>query len=411
MPSCPLTARRSYSRLSGDGPSQVPTLSQPVPSRLAKQVADISSIQTYAAIILLATSFCMEPGYYGPSHLQGQGRDQVRRVDASHSSPLPQTQWTDVPLPYRPREWSPRDSGSAPPPPFSWRLRSPPSQPSVDVPSRTRSAAASKRRPQRLRSHISDLGATVQEQRPSDVSLLYPQLSPYDTQLSSQSAPPELEFPRSVSQPTTPSWLARQYEPGEVHSLQIPRSPTFPPMGRRRRAHTAGEGEEAFDDEAEFRLFVEATSGLSPEQAYRHSSSSGSSRRQARSNQDDSDYDEEQPEEHIVSPLEETPTTLAALRHLAHFPQGAVNASLLPSHSQRHRLETSASGLDLWLNPQSRSVRQQREIVDVSPIEEELPDYASSQAQAQAQSRAAAARRADELQIRWRQTGAQQGHW
>ena len=65
--------------------------------------------------------------------------------------------------------------------------------------------------------------------------------------------------------------------------------------------------------------------------------------------------------------------------------------------------------LDDWL---SRSARAASSTGDVSPLEEsfgfddELPDYAESQAQAQAGQRAEAARRAQELQRRWIESGA-----
>jgi hypothetical protein len=46
------------------------------------------------------------------------------------------------------------------------------------------------------------------------------------------------------------------------------------------------------------------------------------------------------------------------------------------------------------------------DVPDVSPIEDELPDYAASQAQAQAAQRIEATRRAQELQRRWQESGS-----
>ncbi|KAK3706115.1 hypothetical protein LTR37_012942 [Vermiconidia calcicola] len=87
--------------------------------------------------------------------------------------------------------------------------------------------------------------------------------------------------------------------------------------------------------------------------------------------------------------------------YLAQMPEGRHGV-------QRERLHTSHSGLDLWLEPP----RLGDEISDVSPEDEhddELPDYAESQAQAQAHQRVEAARRAQELQNRWQQSGARRG--
>ena len=47
-----------------------------------------------------------------------------------------------------------------------------------------------------------------------------------------------------------------------------------------------------------------------------------------------------------------------------------------------------------------------QDIADSLPIEDELPDYAASQAQAQAAQRVEATRRAQELQRRWQASGS-----
>lgn len=250
-----------------------------------------------------------------------------------------------------------------------------------------------------------------------DASLLYPQLSPYDDdddyRMSSRSAP-EMDFPRIVSQPSTPSWRARQYEPGEPHSLQMPRSPTFPPVSGRRRARAASIGERALTDDDDIRLFAEAISGLSPEQAYRQAPASGRAGRPATELRHGTDDGEGNGmEAHDDSPLAETPTTIMALQHLASIPQGAATASSLPSRDQRQQPSQSVSDADLWFGNALSSIQyrqqQREEAFDVSPIDGELPDYASSQAQVQSRVRVEAARRAQELQRIWQQSQTRGG--
>ncbi|KAK4541419.1 hypothetical protein LTR36_008020 [Oleoguttula mirabilis] len=238
-----------------------------------------------------------------------------------------------------------------------------------------------------------------------DYSLLYPQLSPYGGQSGSRSAPDELRYmPRSVSQPSTPNYFQPRFEEIEPQPFQLPRSPTYPPTGRRRMHSDTGVQDAAFADEQEFRLFVEATAGLGPEQAFRdsHSHPSSSSFPQQRSWNTGHSASPASPSGELVSPLEGTPTTLRALRHLAQMPQAS-------SESLRQRLHISPSGLDPWLQPPRRmssSAISPVDPVDDLPSDDEPPDYASSQAQAQAGQRVEAARRAQELQRRWEEGGS-----
>ena len=338
-----------------------------------------------------------------------------------YSSPLPQTQWSEIPLPYRPRNWTESREepfpALVPDPSYVWRLR--PSTP--DTGSRNSQAqptSRTRRRPQGIRNLLGREDDETRDQ-PMDVSMLYPQMSPYEDRFSSYSAPDDLEFyhTRSVSQPPTASFTSMPSDFDDLPSLSIPRSPTYPPAGRRRMHSATGVGDAAFADEQEFRLFVEATAGLGPEQTFRnHQPYSSSTSSQRRPRHDSSPQPRQQlpPNSDTVSPLEETPTTMYALQQLASMPQAS-------QEPQRQRLNTSASGLDLWLQPPGATPPTRTSVHDVSPLEElgrlghldddddELPDYAESQAQAQAHQRAEASRRAQELQRRWQQSGSRRG--
>lgn len=357
----------------------------------------------------LRTSTCMDLGRHerNASSRQTRPRHGVASLQQPRSSPLHQTEWSEIPIPFRPHDWKDPEeqrqellSG----PSYNWRLRHAVSgtelssgSTNVPAPLRTR------HRPRGLR----DLTARATAARGGqvvDYSLLYPQLSPYEPLFSSRSAPDELQSkPRSVSQPSTPNHSQQRFEDVEPHPNRLPRSPTYPPAGRRRMQSHTGVQDAAFADEHEFRLFVEATAGLGPEQAFRSLHPHPSSRfvECQRSQNHDRSGDCTSPTEELVSPLEETPTTLRALQHLAQMPQAS-------SEPPRRRLQAAASGLDLWLQPPTAT-----STTDVSPVEpvddhsmyDELPDYASSQAQAQAGQRVEAARRAQELQRRWHQSG------
>lgn len=111
--------------------------------------------------------------------------------------------------------------------------------------------------------------------------------------------------------------------------------------------------------------------------------------------------------ERLVSPLQETPTTMRALQQLAQLPHdslgsGQQDAQIAQTPSSTRRAnEAAMAGVDLWIEPPTPAFDED----DVSPIiDDELPDYASSQQQAQAEQRAEATRRAQELQRRWRQS-------
>ena len=441
----------------------------------------------------------LQPPSYQPYRQQPQRVGQL-----PHSSPLPQTQWTDVPPVYRPRNWvdpeevSPtavRQSQRADPM-SAWRARPPP--PPAPANSRHDGGTTRKRKAPRI-FRRQDTAESAQQQQPFDATMLYPEMSPYDSsRMSVYSAPENMQHSHSpgfLSQPNSPgfapSWSALPSRSEEPSPIGIPRSPTYPPAGRRRMHSTTGVGDAAFDDEHDFRLFVEATAGLPPEVGFSRQSpttSSQSPRRRAttQGRQDSLPTNE-------FSPTAETPSTMFALQQLASIPQ--ANQTYRPyqqsqissrsepqpqpqlqpppsrpqatrSGSSRDRLAASASGLDLWLpspiSPQSSSHQPQtthqhisrrpvgsssserpatvssRAYPDISPLtpalgisgldreierqleeleleeedegeqrdwDDELPDYAQSQAEAQAERRAEAARRAQELQERWLRRG------
>ena len=341
-----------------------------------------------------------------PLPLTQQGWSSAIARQTPHSIPLPQTQWSDTPAAYGPPE---RPTGQ--------RQQSSLLMPEPLQPHRTRTvepAARStlhvsrqRRRPQPL--------SNASLARPIDPSLLYPQLSPYDPPGSAASAPDQLQhFPRSVSQPDTPFYHQTAFDDAELNIRAVPRSPTYPPATSHRRPNRASNRHDAaFDDEQQFRLFVEATAGLGPDPTLGHSSSSSASSLEQLAPSARGRGPRQTATRALSSPTNETPTTMQAFAHVAQMPG---SRSMSEAHRQRH--QASAAGLDLRLppSPPVTERRQQEhappsistapptwiEVPEVSPIEEELPDYAASQAQAQAAQRVEALRRAAELQRRWK---------
>lgn len=344
------------------------------------------------------------------AHQQQQGSAQL-----PYSSPLPQTQWTDVPPVYRPADWVDPDDTSpvatrqsqAVNPMSAWRALSP--APSAPSNSKGQEKLKKRKPPRIFRKKDT---AQSSQQQPFDVTMLYPQLSPYEPdRMSIYSAPEQLERPQQgfASQPNSPgfapNWSALPSRSEEPSPVGIPRSPTYPPAGRRRMHTTTGRENAAFEDEHDFRLFVEATAGLPPDLGFSLSrtgqsptQTSQSPIRRAATTQATG-----RPE---TSPIAETPSTMFALREMASIPQAnqtyrpqrasqqaaattrqpyersqAQNVHH-PTRSQttrsddvnRERLAASASGLDLWLP---------------SPISPEPADRAHSTPPPPAQSQAA----------------------
>lgn len=346
-----------------------------------------------------------------PLPLTQQEWSSVIARQTPYSSPLPQTQWSDLPVAYLPPDWPTEqrsEASSMVPEPLQ------PQRPqTVEPASRSRlHVPRQRRRPQPL--------SNESLARPYDPALLYPQLSPYDPPGSAASAPDQLQhFPRSVSQPNTPFYHHTTFEDTDLNIRPVPRTPTYPPtVSRTHSSRPSGPHDAAFDDEQEFRLFVEATAGLGPDPTLDHSSSSSASSIEQLVASQRSTASRQPTGRTMSSPTSETPTTMQAFAHVAQMPE-----SRSISEAHRQRLQASAAGLDLRIPPspiaagriQQRPQAQSSastssapptwiEVPEVSPIEEELPDYAASQAQAQAAQRVEALRRAAELQRRWKES-------
>ncbi|GAB7353028.1 hypothetical protein MBLNU459_g3584t1 [Dothideomycetes sp. NU459] len=136
--------------------------------------------------------------------------------------------------------------------------------------------------------------------------------------------------------------------------------------------------ESAFQDEADFSLFVAATSGISPEDSRRNSSTSSLGWH-------------EEPEQLPVE--EETPRTLVALSQFAQLPQ---SAPITPRPSLTDPLLRGHQQGDFFSHPYSSDVHD-------DDHDDELPDYAQSQAEMLSQARREAIRRADSLKRKWKQ--------
>ncbi|USW48462.1 hypothetical protein Slin15195_G017810 [Septoria linicola] len=320
------------------------------------------------------------------------------RPDA-HLQSLSHSQWQQVPLAYRPREWRDRSEEPLPPrtstPPnvrpfrqFQQQIAQPIQQPRL------------RRRPEALSNVPSRQEYEAQAAR-VDPAFLYPQLSPYEADVTYSDSTETHGHARSVSQPNTPSFMARRGHIELEDDLSLTGLPTpsgYLPTGRRRPHSTANTTEAPFTDDEEFSLFVQATAGLGPEQPLRGSPTISAYEEDRRRRMM---HECEDPNP-LVSPIQQTPTTLRALQHMAQMPQPTFT---LPRRPVPQRLVTdpvhaSDGGLDLWVEPPSANISE----ADVSPIEQdELPGYAESQAQAQAVQASEARRRAQELARRWQQ--------
>lgn len=331
-----------------------------------------------------------------------------RRALAPYSSPLPQTQWAEVLLPYRPRDYPDSDDdiyesvhNSAAP---AWYLRAPETSNEIQT-AQAGSEARRRRRARGLRNIFTRDQNEAQEQ-PFDVSMLYPQMNPYDDRMSTcstYSAPEDLEHwqVRSINQAEPPSYPASPSRHLDIPPTSIPRSPTYPPASRRRGQSNADD--HAFTDEEEFHLFVQATAGLGPDTAFRHSHPMSPTERW-RSENDIPMLHRPATTGDLVSSLGETPTTMFTSQQAPQMPERHPH-----SLSRRERAGSTTPGLDLWLNAPSAALMEFEEISPIDEHDDELPDYAESQAQAQAHQRVEATRRAQELQRRWQMSGSRRG--
>jgi len=253
---------------------------------------------------------------------------------------------------------------------------------------------------------------------PINATLLYPQMSPYSQHDDDIAHATFDYYPRSVSQPVTPRLGETSTAAHDTYAT--PLSSRGPAVENEYGDRGFSTSDAAFNDEHEFRLFVEATAGLGPiasidDQMF-VSNLSGSQPVDIRT----SHRQETHP---ITSPIAETPNTVQALQHLAQMPQSTPD-----SQPPRPYLQRFGSNFDDWLqsSPEHPRLAHQhsmpqmsahaslggwQDIADSLPIEDELPDYAASQAQAQAAQRVEATRRAQELQRRWQESGSQVMRW
>lgn len=274
-----------------------------------------------------------------------------------------------------------------------------------DLPTPGLAASRPKRRPRPLDQELLH--------EPMNATLLYPQMSPYSQPDDDIGHTTFDYYPRSVSQPVTPRLGETTTAEHDIYATALPSH--GPPMENQLGSAGFSTGDAAFNDEHEFRLFVEATAGLGPiasidDQMF-VSNLSGSQPVEIRA----SHREEPHP---FVSPIAETPNTVQALQHLAQMPQGTHDPQPV-----RPELQRFGSNFDDWLesSPAHPRLSQQhsmpqmsahapfgswQDIADSLPIEDELPDYAASQAQAQAAQRVEATRRAQELQRRWQESGS-----
>ncbi|CAK4034252.1 Hypothetical predicted protein [Lecanosticta acicola] len=255
------------------------------------------------------------------------------------------------------------------------------------------------RRPARLQDPNSEAAIDAQESD-MDQTFLYPQRSPFEDHSSCIRTPNQLQrVPRAVSQPNTPGfWRQDQPDASEGATLLLPRSPTYPPAGRRRPHSTSNIADATFMDEEEFHLFVQATAGLGQEQVYRNSSCSSESSLGDSSQHSGRQRMQRSEAVQVISPIQETPTTMYALQQLAQLPQGSqlCQQQEVEDRARFGRINANMDEIELWLSGASPG--------ESNSMDDELPDYAESQAQAQLAQRAEAARRAQELQRRWQQS-------
>lgn len=342
---------------------------------------------------------------------QKQPRTQRRSLERSLSdgptiqvqtAPLPQTQWSDVPLPYRPRNYVERLANR---------------QPAI-------AATTGYDRPARKRtsgSHLSALPAALaplevrkSSQLPRNpASLLYPEMSPYADRSSTE--PPTARTTNSA--PSSPPSFQQAFAEAEPPAFGVPKSPTYPPANRGRIQSAAAACDAAFANDDDLSLFANATAGLEPDSFLQSPISPEEARRaHARYSPPRRTHSER-----YTSPITQTPTTQLAFQHLAQMPLAASPRRDQPAPplsrqvsrplptlapAQPPPLRSAVSNLEM-----SAAVATMNAISALTPTDEgardddELPGYAESQAQAQASQRAEAGRRAQELQRRWAARG------
>ena len=240
--------------------------------------------------------------------------------------------------------------------------------------SRGSSASTRRRRPRGIRDLFSRPQDEIQEQ-PFDVTFLYPDVNPYSDRHSTCSAPDDLEHHhvRSLSQPGSSSFMESTLGIHDTPLTGIPRSPTYPPSTGGQRHGSRRMRDREFEDEEDFHLFAQATAGLGPDQAFRLAYSPPTSTTPQRAARTRLPQLSRPTTSGDRMPSDEgTPTTVYALHQLPQMPEGR-------RQSQRERLQHSNSNLDLWLQLPS-SLVEGTDVSSVDDFDDELPDYAESQA-------------------------------
>lgn len=326
---------------------------------------------------------------------QYSGRPSDRTIQQPHSSPLPQREWSAPPSPrifqHRTYVDQHRDLDDQRPVSASYAY-SPPDE--IDVPSLQPSNTSRQRsRKRRVRNLLFGRDDGLEdEQNTRDVSLLYPQLNPYDDRSSVYSAPEDFEHMGE----RLGAELVSPLTAGDFSPSSPLRSPTYPPVTRN-RSHNSVVDDAALTDAEEFHLFVQATAGLGfDDEAGRvRSDQSLVSRRgpgifAPQISTDETTFG------NAISPVEEGSNTLRAMPQLAQIPDGS-NISFASTTQPSQPTRVSSAPPVQWT------------IEDFEGYSDDLPDYEESQNQHWSSRRLEATRRAQELAMRWRLTGARRG--
>lgn len=315
-------------------------------------------------------------------------------IPQHHSSPLPQREWTQSPSSVQPHDRLPSETVHR-----SISVR-PTYVPRASINDQTSQRSPHYRR-RRGRGGSRDSLWWIDQDTEREHGAIHDgshhlQTNPYNDRLSIYSAPEQLEhYDRRLMTMESSTGYAVLSSPDTP--MSFPRSPTYPPArGRRYYNNSRGVDDASFVDASEFHLFVQATAGLQQEDIFVYprsdqnpSSSQGRQRiPPQRPSHDDISTD-------LISPVEEASMTISALRHLAQMPDGP------PDLFQSLSVQSQPSQAPTLVAPISPE--------EFEEFDDELPDYEESQAQAWSHRRVEAARRAQELQRRWQQTGARRG--
>lgn len=353
----------------------------------------------YSVFLITATSRMERNAIYN-EHLSYLDTDRIGRArQHPHSSPLPSREWPAPPSPNRlqHRSSNERQRHHDDQRPASARHVNSPRHESDARDLQQGTTSRQRARKRRIRDVLfrRDVEPHPEPER-TDFSRLYPVQSPYDNRFSVYSAPEDLEHEslEHEDEALDVGYLSPT-SAADPSPFNLPRSPTYPPVTRS-RSYNSVIDDAALADAAEFHLFVQATVGLGLDDASDQTDSDPSpvSLREPQGVQT-------QTSAHVptirspVSPLEEASMTIRAMQHMAQIPDGSHLSN--PEFSTRSQPTRVASA------------PVQLTLEDFEDFNEDLPDYEESQTQAWSSRRAEATRRAQELQMRWRLTGARRG--